>query len=350
MKPVNRRKFLLGSAKIGAALGVSSAPFVITRNAFGATSISFVSYGGSYPDFVQEHWIRPFAAETGISVQYVNGPDLAKLKAQVENNSVEWDVFDAIGSVAYAGVQQRLWEVIDPQMLDPSRFVQQPNNSALVPSFIYTGGIGYDPARTKSPARDFAQLWDLTSFPGPRGLSNTVSENLELTLLADGVPASKLYPLDIDRGFKLLDAIKPHVKKWYEATSEGVTLVQTREAEYTYTYANRVRAAKASGVSIDFSFDQCISSRSYYTIPRGSPRKEAAMRFLEYVTRPEQQALMANKIFVIPVTLGAETMLSDEARRWIPDLKNPKSAFINDDYWRDRFVDLDKRFKEWILT
>ncbi|UVO30469.1 extracellular solute-binding protein [Bradyrhizobium arachidis] len=274
---IDRRKFLRCTAKIGAALAACSAPYVFSRRAFGATAISFASYGGSYGDFVQEYWIKPFTAETGISVQYVNGPDLAKVKAQVDNKSVEWDVFDATGSVAYAGV--------DPQVLDPSRFVQQPDNSALVPSFIYTGGIGYDPARTKSPARDFAQLWDVGSFPGPRGLSNTVSENLERALLAGGVPASALYPLDIDRGFKLLDAIKPHVKQWYEATAQGITLIQTKEADYTYTFANRVKAAKASGVSIDFSFDQCISSRSYYTIPRGGPRKGAAMRFLEYVTR-----------------------------------------------------------------
>ncbi|MCK1685675.1 hypothetical protein [Bradyrhizobium sp. 145] len=67
------------------------------------------------------------------------------------------------------------------------------------------------------------------------------------------------------------------------------------------------------------------------------------MRFLEYVTRPEQQPLIANKIFGIPVPLGAETRLTDEARRWMPDLNNLKSGFINHEYWRDHFVHVDRR-------
>ncbi|UVO30470.1 hypothetical protein [Bradyrhizobium arachidis] len=60
--------------------------------------------------------------------------------------------------------------------------------------------------------------------------------------------------------------------------------------------------------------------------------------------------MMANKLFVVPVTIGAETKLNGEARRWMPDLKNRKNVLVNNDYWRDRFVNLDKRFKEWILT
>ncbi|UVO30473.1 ABC transporter substrate-binding protein [Bradyrhizobium arachidis] len=346
---LSRRNFLGRGASIGLALAFSGAPFV-SRKALGATTISFVSFGGSYGDFAKEYWIKPFTAETGIAVQYVSGPDLAKVKAQVDNKSVEWDVFDAVGATAYAGIKDNLWEPIESQVIDPDRFVQRVAD-VLVPTFIYAGGIAYDPVRTKNPAINFTDLWDAKKFPGPRGLRSRASETIELALLADGVPASKLYPLDIDRGFKALDAIKPHVKKWFDQTAQGITLIQTGEVDYTYTYANRVKAAKDSGVSIDFSLAQCISAMNYYAIPRGCPRKEAAMRFLEFITRPEQQALMANKLYVIPVTKGAETRLSEEARRWIPDTSNnSKNVFVSDEYWRDHFVAVDKRFKEWILT
>lgn len=344
----SRRQLLLSAA--GSVISFWGAPFVMSRKAYGATTISFVSFGGSYGEFVREHWIRPFTAETGISVEYVSGPDLAKVKAQVENKYVEWDIFDAVGATAYAGAKENLWEPIDPKVVDPSRFARPVPNSQLVPTYIYAGGIAYDPARTKSPARDLTELWDVKNFPGRRGLRTRASETLELALLADGVPASQLYPLDIDRGFRALDQIKSHVKKWFDQTTQGITLIQTNEVDYTYTYANRVKAAKDSGVSIEFSFGQCVNATNYYAIPRGCPRKEAAMRFLEYITRPDQQALMANKLAVMPVTKGAESKISEETRRWMADFTNPKNIFVNDEYWRDHFVELDKRFKEWILT
>jgi putative spermidine/putrescine transport system substrate-binding protein len=74
------------------------------------------------------------------------------------------------------------------------------------------------------------------------------------------------------------------------------------------------------------------------------------MRFLEFVTRPEQQALMAEKLGFMPVAKGAAEKVSPEARKWIADPGNPRNAFVDDNYWRDNFIPADKRFKEWILT
>jgi putative spermidine/putrescine transport system substrate-binding protein len=327
-----------------------AAPAVLTSGrALGAERISFVSFGGSYGDFVKEEWIKPFKAETGIDVEYVTGPDLAKVKAQVTSKNVEWDVFDGAGSTVFAGSKEALWEPIDTRILHPSRFVI-PAGADKTPTFIYTGGIAYNPAKTNPPAQDFAQLWDVQKFPGRRGLRTRVSETIEAALLADGVEPSKLYPLDLDRGFKALDRIKPAVTKWFEQTTQGITLIQTGETDYTYTYANRVKAAKESGISIDFSFAQTISAANYYTIPRGSPRFQPAMKFIEFVTRPAQQAVMSNKLGFVPVSQGADEKIAPANRKWLPDFKNPKNVMINDDYWRDRFVAADRRFKEWILT
>ncbi|MCK1520113.1 extracellular solute-binding protein [Bradyrhizobium sp. 17] len=260
-----------------------------------------------------------------------------------------WDVFDAGGPAAYAGAKEGFWESVDPKLIDPARFVRKRPPFA-VPTAIYTGGIAYDPSRTKYPASDFGQFWDITNFPGRRALRSLAEQTLEPALLADGVAPGELYPLDVKRAFTALDRIKPHTRKWFAATAEGVKLIQTNEVDYTITFANRVRAAKESGVSIDFSFGQCFSETQYFTVVRGSPRKEAAMLFLEFVTRPEQQVLIGNKLGAIPVTKGAEQQLNQQARRWLPDPNNPKNVLINDEYWADHFVELDKRFKEWILT
>ncbi|RQT14950.1 ABC transporter substrate-binding protein [Burkholderia contaminans] len=342
---MNRRDFLENGLKAGAALSLAGTPlFGRTQS---APTISFVSWGGSWGDFVQKYWIAPFTKQTGIGVTLVSGPDLAKVKAQVASNNILWDIVDGFTQV---GAKENLWEPIDFKVIDPARFIVKPPSSGI-PTNGYFGGIAYDPNRSKPPARDFAQFWNVKNIPGRRGLSNRVSEMLEMALLADGVSAAKLYPLDVDRAFKVLDRIKPSVKVWFSETGQGVSLIQSKEVEYTYTYYNRVTVAKDSGVSIDFSLDQCIQQLSYYSVVRGTPRKEAAMRFLEFITRPEQQAAVVNvhRGSLFSPVRGLDKLIEPVVKRAMPDLSGPKQVIFDNQYWADHFTELDKRFKEWAL-
>jgi putative spermidine/putrescine transport system substrate-binding protein len=345
---ISRREIL--KAGSGLVLATFASPAIVSpASAQSANRLTMVSYGGSYGDFIRDGWNKPFTAETGIEVILAEGPDLAKAKAMVQTKNIEWDIFDSAGSIVIAGSRQGLWEPLDGKVTDGSRYVV-PVSKDYVPVYIYSGGIAWDPARVKAPAQDFAQLWNTKSYPGRRGLRKRASETMELALIADGVDPDKVYPLDVDRVFKSLDRIKGSVRTWFDQTAQGITLIQTGECEYTYTFANRVKAAKEAGISIDFSFKQNLNALNYFAVLRGTPRKEAAMRYLEFVTRPAQQARMAEKISLVPIAKNADTMTSESAKKWQPDLKSTKNLFISDDYWADNFVKLDRRFREWLLT
>jgi len=68
----------------------------------------------------------------------------------------------------------------------------------------------------------WADFWDVKKFPGSRSLCLSDSpRTLIFALLADGVPRDQLYPLDIDRAFKKLDQIKPHVKVWWREGTQS---------------------------------------------------------------------------------------------------------------------------------
>ena len=68
----------------------------------------------------------------------------------------------------------------------------------------------------------WADFWDVKKFPGNRSLCLSDSpRTLIFALLADGVPRDQLYPLDIDRAFKKLDQIKPHVKVWWREGTQS---------------------------------------------------------------------------------------------------------------------------------
>ena len=347
----SRRTVLKRAATLSAGAMLSTGPFVVIPGKARASERIFVtSWGGSYGEFVQKHLIDPFTAETGIEAVIINTPDLAKVKVQVQSGNTEWDVFDGTGSMLYSGAKEGLWEPLDSSTVDLSKssIAADPDRGGM-PLYIYSGGVAWDPARTDSPARNFKEMWDVGTFPGRRALRTRASEMLEVALLADGVKPSEMYPLDIERAFKSLDKIKPHVRKWFDQTGQMVTHIQQNETDYTYAYTNRVRAARKAGISMDISFDQLINAVAYYAVIKGTPRKEAAMRYLAFVARPEQQAAMAEYLSVSPAFKVADDLISEEARRWRADVTDPNSLVLNDAYWGDHFEEVNKRFKEWIL-
>jgi putative spermidine/putrescine transport system substrate-binding protein len=346
---VSRRSVLARGGLIGA--GLLAAPAILSRRAAAADSLVYVSYGGATEDAEVESFLKPFTADTGIDVIAASGPDIAKLKAQAMTGNAEWDVVDFIGSQAIAADRAGVLEKIDYTVVDDTdMFV--PKEEASFPFYVYGGGIAYDPARHpdgKHPT-DWAQFWDAKAFPGRRGLRSRPDENLELALMADGVPAKQLYPLDVDRAFRSLDRIKPHVAKWIPETPQTISLVQSNEIDFVFTYSGRVQAARKQGVSIAYVYDANIVTPAYTCVTKGTHNKPAAMKLASYFAKPERQAQFCNILGYSPVKRSAIKLLTPETLAQQPKLDDPKTAVTDIKWWADNFIEVNKRFKEWLIT
>src|SRR5215471_14894664 len=88
-----RRKFLT------TATSLACAPFLagLTRKAGATEPIVLVTWGGTYRAAIEDTLCKGFTEQTGIPVTVIDGPDLAKVKAQVMSGHVEWDLFDGTG-------------------------------------------------------------------------------------------------------------------------------------------------------------------------------------------------------------------------------------------------------------
>lgn len=346
---VSRRKFIIGAGAAGMA---ASWPLILTPGkAKAAERVVLISWGGAYRESVEANYVKPFTQETGIPVVISDTPDLAKVKAQVTTKNVEWDVFDGVGSMSTAGQKEGYWEPLDKSIIDLShlRTGVYPDIAAF---YMAAGGMAWDPKRYpdgKHPV-DFKGYFDAKTFPGRRSFRTRVSETLEAALIADGVAPRSLYPLDVERAFKSLDKIKPHVAKWIEQTPQTITLLQQNEVDFTYTYASRVKPAAASGQSIQFSFDQTLNVAEYVQVLKGAPNKTAAMKFVAFMLRPDRLAAFCEQLGLAPNSDKATALLSAEAKKWVPNMSSPKNAVIDDIWWAANFAPLEKRFKEWLLT
>jgi putative spermidine/putrescine transport system substrate-binding protein len=350
VRPSISRRRVLGAA----AASALAAPLVLrSRAARANSSLVFVTWGGTYKSSVQAGVIKPFQDATGIEVTVVDTPDLAKVKAQMMTGNVVWDVFDAPGAMGASGSRNGFWEPLDPALFESAEFSVPPPTKDLAPYYTWAGGIAYDPKRFpdgKHP-RTFTDDLDAKAFPGRRTFRDRISETLEAALLASGVPGSKLYPLDVDRGFKMLDAIKPSVVKWIQSTPETITMLQTNEADFSYTYASRVKTTRAAGgTPMDFSFGQTLNGLEYLAVLKGAPNKEAAMKFVAFALQPERQAAVMELLGNAPVNKKALPLMSAEARRWLPDMSREENVVLNDMWWADNFDKLNRRFLEWMSS
>jgi putative spermidine/putrescine transport system substrate-binding protein len=335
--------------RAGAAL-MAAPLFLRPWDASAADPLVMVSWGGAYQDLIQKVFVTPFTEETKIPMRLVSGPDLAKAKAQVMTGNIEWDLFDGTAAQITGGENEGLWEPVQAGEFDPADMVI-PFRASSAPFLMFAGGIGYVPGRAKDGhPKTFAELWDAKAFPGRRAIRTRISETLEVALIADGVDPKNLYPLDIERGFKSLDRIKPHVAKWIEQTPQTISLLQSNEIDYVYTYNGRVASAKKEGADIGFATEQTLILNQYIAVLKGSKRHESAMKFLSFILRPDRQAEYANAYYSIPVRKSAMSQVSADVKSAIPDLANPRNVIMNDTWWAANFVALDRRFKEWLAT
>jgi putative spermidine/putrescine transport system substrate-binding protein len=346
MHDATRRTFLRGAAAVAgsAALGF---PAIVRA----ADALNVTCWGGDYEKGIRDIFADPFTKETGVPVRLINNADLAKMKIQVDTQNVQWDVFDSVGPQITAGSKQGLWLPIDEKIVDRSDLVAK-GGADYVGTYLFAGGIGWDPKRFadgKHPST-FKEFWDVKGFPGRRGLRPRISETLEMALLADGVDPKALYPLDIERGFRSLDKIKPYVQRWIETTPETITLLVNHEVDFDYTYLSRVLPAKKNGTSVEFSTVQTINSLEYLAVPKGTKNAETAMKYVAFCLRPDRQAEFSKRLNFAPNAKAAAKMLDAATKAVLPDLTAPGSVVSNDAWWADHYEVLQKRFSEWLLT
>ena len=184
------------------------------------------------------------------------------------------------------------------------------------------------------------RLWEALGGKGPPTFAS----------MADGVAPADVYPCDIERAFKALDRIKPHVSHWIDSTAQTVSLIQSNETDYTFTFTTRVKGMQESGVPMGYSFEQNLMGMVYTAVPTGAPNSDGAMRLLSYIMDPERQVEMANGSGDAPTYISSLEKVDPAVRKWLPDVANENNMMVDGDWWAANIDELGPRMKEWLLT
>src|SRR5258706_6331258 len=214
---ITRRSFLKTSAAAGAII---AAPAIVSAQQ--SQRLVYANWGGSLEQAMKKAWWEPFTKETGIQIVGATGNNLGRLQAMVDAGKVEWDLVEGLPELARVGAQKGLLEKIDFSIVDRSQIMNRPEffNDHSIPEVIFGRVLTYSTKLPEKP-KDWTALWDTKKFPGKRTLYNRVESGLlEMALLADGVPADKLYPIDVPRALKKLGEIRNDII-WYEPVHQS---------------------------------------------------------------------------------------------------------------------------------
>lgn len=345
---ISRRR-VLKSTLAGAA--VLATPAYLRPAWAQGKRVIVVNFGGKMGDVKRKAFYDPFTRDTGIEVVTVSPPEVAKLKLMVEQDAVEWDLVDLPPAWFGSAKRHGLLQQIDDTIVDRTEALPEAQDPFACGVSISAGGIGFPTDRLQGvQPKNWGEFWDVENHPGRRGLRTRVSDTLEIALMADGVAPADVYPCDIERAFKALDRIKPHVSHWIASTAQTVSLIQSNETDYTFTFTTRVKGMQESGVPMDYSFDQNLIHMVRTAVPTGAPNSDGAMRLLSYIMDPERQVEMANGSGDAPTYISSLEKVDPAVRKWLPDLTSNNNLMVDGDWWAANNEELGPRMKEWLLT
>ena len=349
---LTRRLLLRLGAGLSALSGFAAALPARAASLAGSTVV-FASWGGAYQDAERLCYCDPFAKATGARVVQDGPMDPAKFRTMVEGGTPDWDVVDVTIDFLYAGIGDALFEKIDKALVDTSRVSPQFVNDYGIGCIVWSYNVGYNTkvyAPGQAPRR-WADVFDLQRFPGKRTFDDNPVATLEAALMADGVEPGKLYPLDVERALRKLDTIKPQIIFW-TTNSQNQQLFVDEEVNLGLILNGRAYDSNRKGAPIAISWEQNIQSVDYLVVPHGSKARAAAMGLIDTMTRPENQARLANLIAYSPTNPAALKDTDAAVAPWLCTAPgNAEQGFVIDAaYWRDHLKANRERWAAWKLA
>jgi putative spermidine/putrescine transport system substrate-binding protein len=322
-----------------------------------AAELTVISFGGANGKAQKAAYIEPFEKTSGtklVMVEY-NG-EMAKIKAMVETKTVSWDVVELEAGVIGRACEEGLLEKIDYSKIGKKAdFMPEAITECGVGTFVWSTVLAYDADKLKTAPTGWADFWNVKKFPGKRAMRKGARYNLEFALMADGVPTKDVYKVlgtkaGVDRAFKKLEELRPNIQ-WWEAGAQPPQYLVAGDVVMTTAYNGRIDSAQREGKNLKVVWSGSIYDLDYWAIPKGSPNKAMAEKFIAFASSPEAQKNYATKIAYGPVNTATLKLLDAKTLAGLPTSEtNAKDAVANNlKFWTDHGEDLEQRFTAWAV-
>ncbi len=311
-------------------------------------TLTFVSFGGVYQEAQRKAWLEPYTELTGVQFTEDENSSNATIKAQVEAGQVTWDVVD-VGNDFGVEAHKDLLEPLDFSLIPRDEL-----NEALgitdwrIPDITYGVVLAYNTEATAGKVPEgWADYFDTAKIPGKRGAWDYSEGGMfEFALMADGVKPADLYPLDLPRATAKLNTIKDDIVFW-DSGAQSQELIGSGEVAMTMIWNGRGWSAKnIDNNPVEMQWNQQIVTADYLVVPKGSPNKDAAMKFIAYTACAANNAGPSEFI-----PYGPTNKNSTPNPAMVNDLSvtnaDENSAYFDDTYLAENFDEIDAAWQAW---
>jgi putative spermidine/putrescine transport system substrate-binding protein len=335
---------------VAVALDISLGSSTVTAQ---TNTVVFAGWGGSIQRAQREIFFNGFEKETGIKVIDVPDVQLPKIKAMVETGDTQWDVVQALGMWIPQGAKENLWDPLDYKVIDKTGVPPALADKYSIGNSTYGIILAYNAKAMGDHApKTWADFWNTKQYPGPRGLFDGPRYSLEAALLADGVAAKSLYPLDVDRAFKALDRIKDNVHVWWKQWPQVPVLLSSQELVMSLTSNTRITSVrKEEKVPLDIAWDGGLMTVDFLAVPRNAKNKANAMKLIQWMNDPKRQAELARSTGIGPGNADAFKFLAPNELSDLASYNYQQGRMILFDnaWWADHEQEMTQRWNAWKL-
>jgi putative spermidine/putrescine transport system substrate-binding protein len=320
-------------------------------------TLTISSWGGAFQKAQRAAWFDLVEKELGVTIKEETTSGIADVRTQVASGRPTWDLSTQGAYTCALLEKEGKLEKLDPAIVDDPGVPKELKSDYWISQIVYSVAIGWrkEAFKDKRPT-SWAAFWDTKNFPGQRSLRRHPIYNLEAALIADGVPVEKLYPLDVDRAFKKLEQVRPHVLVWWTSGAQSAQLLQDGEVDMVGAWNGRIQALMdekpGRGGPVDITFDQQMLVSDCWLVPKGAPNKELAMKAIAIMMRPQVQAALPKYINYAPANNKAYDtgLITKEMAAKLPNSpENKDKGFVlSVDWWVQNTDAMVKRFDAFL--
>jgi putative spermidine/putrescine transport system substrate-binding protein len=305
-----------------------------------------VEGGGDAGKALEQGYIVPFTKSTGIAIRRNTsaGGEAGQIKAMAASGRFDVQIFEVQPAVLIQNPE--LFEPLDWAAIDPPAMAPDAKSPISMGFSYYSWVMAWK--KGAKPLTSWADFFDVEKFPGRRALrANSPLVQLELALLADGVPQDKLYPLDHARAFRFLEKNASKISIWWTTGSQALQALRSGEVDYTMIWSGRV----SEDPQLELTFNQGFLSLSHFAVPKGvtAPEKAAVMKFLHEVSLPQNQAKTAELIAYTGPSPDIGKFLPAERLKVLPTSPQNRKlqALVDEQWWAANRTEMDRLWNEF---
>ncbi len=322
--------------------------------------ITVATWGGIYGDAQQVATIKPFTRATGIGVRiHHHGSDFQPLLDKTAKGPAPWSVVDIEHAPLSQGCNEGKFVKFDIELLlgktARDDFIPGTLHPCGIGALVWSQAVAFDANLFKAnPPRTLADFFDLARFPGPRGLFAGAEGNLEIALMANGIPPEDVYdilrkPEGVNQAMALLETIRPQAVFW-QAGEEPEQLLNDGRVAMTTAYAARfMRPRQGARRPAKLIWSHQLWRATYWAIPAGAEDPVSAERFITYATDPERLAELATRLWYGPARKSGFAAVPATIREDLPTARKNFHDALNIDsgFWAEFGPALEERFRVW---